>query len=376
MPSIKVEEVKGWSGKGKFINFPWSLPDYLNDKNWVPPLKAENRIRMSERLNPFFKHAKAKYFMAHKDGKAVGRISAHVAERFNEFQKNNWGFFGWFESIDDPEVAGALFDRAEAQLKEWGMTSSIGPLNYTVNDECGLLIDGFDTPPMILMTHNPPYYQRLIEGAGYAKAQDLFAYRLDATAEPPAGIVAIAEQIRKRPDVKFRSWDLKKNLRNELIAFHEIYNAAWNRNWGFCPIDRDEILSREFEFRYLLDKEVAFFAEVGGKPIAFSLSLPNINECIQLMNGSLNPVSIWKFFKKLKKIEGLRVFALGVMPEHRKMGVGAVFYVDTLIVARNRGYKWGEMSWILESNGPMNRAIQAMGGTVYKTYRVFKKDLA
>jgi len=376
MATIKIKEVKGWFGKGKFINFPWTLPAYLSDKNWVPPLRAENRIRMSERFNPFFHHAKVRYFMAYRDAQPVGRISAHVADQFNEFQKVKWGFFGWFESVDDPEVAKALFGRAEAQLKEWGMTASLGPLNYTVNHECALLIDGFDTPPMILMTHNPPYYQKLIEGAGYTKAQDLFAYRLDATADPPPGIVAIADQIRKRPDIKFRYWDIKHNLHNELIAFHEIYNASWNRNWGFCPLPLDELLSYEFEFKYLLDEEVAFMAEVDGKPVAFSLSLPNLNECIMPMNGGLGPASIWKFYKKLKKIEGLRVFALGVKPECRKMGVGAVFYVDTLLVAKRRGYKWGEMSWILESNGPMNRAIQAMGGKVYKTYRVFKKDLA
>lgn len=375
MPPIRVVEVKGWRGKGKFINLPWEIPWYLSDKNWVPPLRVENRMRMSERVNPFFKHARVKYFMAYRGSKPVGRISAHVAEKFVEFHNKKWGFFGWFESVDDQEVATALLRTAEAQLKEWGMESCLGPFNYTVNDECGLLVDGFDTPPMIMMTHNPPYYQKLIEGAGYRKAQDLYAYRLDATAEPPPGIVAIAEQIRNSGKATFRTWDIKHNLRRELIAFHEIYNSAWNRNWGFCPLSLEELLSHEFEFRWLLDEEVAFMAEVDGKPIAFSLSLPNLNEAIKLMNGRLTPFTLFKFIRGLKKIEGLRVFALGVKPEYRKMGVGAVFYIDTLLVAKKRGYKWGEMSWILENNDAMNRAIRAMGGTIYKTYRIYQNDL-
>ena len=375
MPRLKVIEVTGWRGKGKFIEFPWRLPYYLSNHNWVPPLRVENRLRMSERLNPFFRNAKAKYFMAYRYGNPVGRISAHVSNRFNDFHNTQWGFFGWFESVNDQDAAHALFDRAEEQLKEWGMTTSVGPMNFTVNDECGLLIEGFDTPPMILMTHNPPYYKELIENAGYTKAQDMFAYRLDTTAEPPPAIVAIADQIRRRPDIKFRTWDIRKNLRGELKAFLDIYNAAWNRNWGFCPLDRDELMSHELEFKYLLDEEVAFMAEVDGKPIAFSLSLPNLNEPVKLMNGRLTPAALWRFIRNIKKITSLRVFALGVKPEYRRMGVGAVFYIDTLLVARRRGYKWGEMSWILESNAPMNRAIQAMGGTVYKTYRVFKKDL-
>jgi len=375
MSSLRVDEVRGWSGLGEFINLPWQLFYYRNDPNWVPPLKLENRMRMSERLNPFFKNARAKYFIARRDGRAVGRISAHESKRFNEFQKNRWGFFGWFECEDDPETARALFDVAEKQLKEWGLDAAVGPFNYTTNDECGLLIDGFDTPPMILMTHNPPYYQKLVEALGYQKAQDLFAYRMDATQPCPEIVHKIASEVRARPNVKFRTWDIKHNLRRELESFHDIYNSAWNRNWGFVPLDLKELLSHEFEFKLLLDQEVAFMAEIDGKAAGFALSLPNLNEAIVRLNGSLNPINLLRFIRERKNIKSLRVFALGVKPEHRRIGVGAVFYEDTLLVARRRNYKWGEMSWILESNDAMNRAIRLMGGWVYKTYRIFKKDL-
>lgn len=374
--SIEVKEVTGIMGRLDFINFPWKLHYYRNDPNWVPPLKVENLQRMSERFNPFFKNARAKYYMAFRDGRPVGRISAHEVFNFNKFQNLKWGYFGWFECEDYPETAKALIDTAERQVKEWGLDTIVGPMNYTVNHECGLLIDGFDTPPMILMTHNPPYYQKLIEACGYDKAQDLFAYRMDSTEPVPEGVRKIADHIRMTPNVKFRTWDIKNNLRSEIIAFHEIYNAAWNRNWGFCPLELDELLSHEMEFKFLLDEEISFMAEVEGKPAGFSLSLPNINEAIIHMNGSVKPGSILKFLKARKNISGLRVFALGVKPEYRSVGIGAVFYADTLTVGHNRGYKWGEMSWILESNKAMNKAIQTMGGKIYKTYRVFKKSVA
>ncbi len=375
MASVTVEEVGGGKDRKDFLNLPWKLFHYRNDINWVSPLKLENMYRMSKRFNPFFKNARVKYFLARRDGRVVGRISAHESYRFNEFQKTKWGFFGWFESDDDPEVAAALFDSAEKQLREWDMEACLGPFNFTTNDECGLLIDGFDTPPMIMMTHNPPYYQKLVENLGYEKAQDLFAYRLDATQPVPEGVAKIADRVRSRPDVTFRSWDLKRNLRREMEYFLEIYNAAWNRNWGFVPLDREEFFSHELEFRYLLDEEVAFMAEVEGKPAGFALSLPNLNEPIAHMNGRVTPWSIMRFIREKKNIQGLRVFALGVKPEYRRVGIGAVFYVDTLVIARRRGYKWGEMSWILESNDAMNRAIRTMGGKVYKTYRIYKKDL-
>jgi len=375
MSSITIEEVRSRKDRREFINLPWRLSHYRNDPNWAPPLKLENALRLSKRLNPFFKNARVKCFLARRGGKPVGRISAHESYRFNDFQKTRWGFFGWFESEDDPEVAAALFDVAEKQLKEWKMESIVGPFNFTTNDECGLLIDGFDTPPMFLMTHNPPYYQKLVEDVGYEKAQDLLAYRMDATEPVPEDMEKIADHIRSRPDVTFRTWDIKRNLQREMEYFLEIYNAAWSRNWGFLPLDRKEFFSHKTELRYLLDEEVAFMAEVDGKPAGFALSLPNLNEPIAHMNGRVTPRTIWRFLKERKNIQSLRVFALGVKPEYRRIGIGAVFYVDTLNVAYRRGYKWGEMSWILESNAAMNRAIRAMGGTVYKTYRIFKKDL-
>ena len=376
MSNVTVEEVSGWRGIREFVGVPWRLFHYKNDPHWVPPLRVENYVRISPRLNPFHKHAKVKYLIARRNGEPVGRISSHISFRYNEFHDSNEGFFGWFECEDDPETARALLEAAEQKQREWGTNAILGPFNYTVNNECGLLVDGFDTPPMLLMTHNPPYYQKLIENCAYEKAHDLFAYRMDTSQPVPELIAKIAEQIRARPDVKFRKWDIKHNLRRELEIFFDIYNSAWNRNWGFAPLEKDELMSYEHEFKYLLDEDIAFMAEIDGKPAGFSLSLPNLNEAIIHMNGKLNPLTIWKFLKEKKRVNSVRVFALGVKPEYRRIGIGAVFYADTLLVARARGYKWGEMSWILESNKNMNKAIQTMGGWVYKTYRIYRKELA
>jgi GNAT superfamily N-acetyltransferase len=287
------------------------------------------------------------------------------------------GFFGWFEAIHDQSVAEALFTAAGEWLRQKGRDRMQGPFNFNINDECGLLVNGFDTPPMLMMTHNPPYYQRLFEAAGLVKAQDLYAYRLDATAEAPADVVKFAQGVRARPDVVVRPWNMK-DFQGEMRRWLEVYNSAWEKNWGSIKMTEAEFMAHALELRWLADPELLFMAETkDGEVMGCAMTLPNLNEYLKTLNGHLYNLLPFRWFDMIvkKKYRSCRVVTLGVKEQFRRSGVGAVFYHDTLMAAKRRGYEWGEMSWILESNDAMNRAILHMGGQVYKTYRIYEKAL-
>lgn len=374
--SITVRQVVSSAEMKTFLRLPWKI--YTQDPNWVPPLLWDLSRKLDQSHNPYFQHAEARYFLAFRDGEAVGRITAQVDRNYEAHWGERVGHFGFFESVNDPAVAQALLETACAWLQEKGCVKAQGPFNPNINDECGLLVSGFDTPPMFLMTHNPPYYARLIEGQGFAKAMDLLAYRLDATAEAPADVVKYAELIRRKEGITVRQWDLSR-FEREMQLFREVYNSAWEQNWGMVKLTEAELKVHTVELRTLVWPELAFFAEINGQVMGASLSLPNYNEVIQKLNGRLFPFGALRIglarWRKAKAISSCRVFALGVKKEYRRSGVGAVFYYDTLMAAKRLGLKWGEMSWILETNDAMNRAIQHMGGTVYKTYRIYGKTL-
>ncbi len=358
-----------------FMKLPWKL--YVSDPLWVPPLFFDLKNRLSKKHNPFFEHAEAEYFMAFRGSEPVGRITAQVDKHYDMHWGPGTGHFGWFESENDPAVAKALFEAAADWLKRRDRKKMQGPFNFNINDECGLLVDGFDTPPMILMPHNPQYYQTLFEEQGFAKAQDLYAYRLDATAEAPEDVANYAEKIRSREEVTVREWNMKE-FKNEMERFREVYNQAWEQNWGMVKLTDKELKAHTLELRYLVDPGLAFFAEkADGEVMGVSLTLPNLNEYIMHLNGRLYNLlpTMWYNMVVKKRFRSCRVFALGVKQKFRRSGVGAVFYYDTLMAAKRLGYQWGEMSWILESNDAMNRAIQHMGGEVYKTYRVYEKSI-
>jgi len=366
---IKVRKVESKSDLKQFILFPWKI--YIRDDKWVPPLLFDVARRLNKKHNPYFEHAKAEYFLAEKNGELVGRITAQVDEHYLEHWKERVGQFGFFEAIDDQEVANALFDTAKGWLRDQGQEKMQGPFNFTINDECGLLVDGFDTPPMILMTHNPKYYQKLCESYGMKKAMDLLAYRTEASTEPDPIIVNFAELLKQKHEIKVRNMDWK-NFAREMDGFVQIYNSAWEKNWGMVPLTEKELRAHASELRLLAMfwPEMNFFAEVNGKPIGMSITLPNFNEVLINTNGRLLHPGTLKFLTH--KIRSCRVFALGVKQEYRRLGVGAIFYIETLNSARRKGFQWGEMSWILENNEPMRRAIERMGGTVYKTYRIYE----
>ncbi|MGH2729359.1 MAG: GNAT family N-acetyltransferase, partial [Actinomycetota bacterium] len=304
-------------------------------------------------------------------------ISAQVDLRYNEFhstdgQPDSTGFWGFFECTDDPDTASALFDAAAEWLAAQGCTTMVGPASFTLNDEAGLLVDGYHVPPVILMSYNPPYYEALVDKAGLEPVQDLYAYRLDATIEAPADVAEFARSAEER--FTFRTIDLS-DFESEIRRFLNIYNEAWERNWGFVPLTDEEIRDRATRLRPLIDPNLVIVAEENGATVAVALTLPDVNDVLIKARGRLGPVSgarlLWR--ARRRKWSVCRVVALGVRRDYRRTGVGAHLYIDTLEAARRNGYRWGEMSWILESNDAMNRAIRHMGGVRYKTYRMYQR---
>lgn len=372
---ISIKPVSTAQELNAFIKLPWKI--YQDDDCWVPPLIFDVKGRLGKKSNPYFDHAEAEYFLATRGSEPVGRITAQIDQHYDKHWGGKTGHFGWFESIDDPAVAKALFDTAADWLRKKGRDKMQGPYCFNINDECGLLIDGFDTPPMFLNPHTAKFYPPFFDEYGFYKAQDLYAYRMDATAEVPEGVAKFAEAIRARDDVVIRTWNLK-DFKAEMARFRDIYNSAWEKNWGDVMLTERELMAHAGELRYLVDARLCYFAETkDGEPMGASLTLPNLNEYIKHLNGHLYNLLPARWYKMVvkKKYRSCRVFALGVKEKFRKVGVGAVFYYDTLMTAKRLGYEWGEMSWILESNDAMNRAIKNMGGEIYKTYRIYEIEL-
>jgi hypothetical protein len=377
--SVTVKPVESRRDLGRFIKLPWRL--YRNEPRWIPPLISERRRFLDRDKNPFFDHAQVQYFLAWRDGEPVGRISAHIDETFNEFQGNEWGLFGFFEAENDPEVAGALLGAAERWLRDRGRDLMVGPMDFTTNDECGLLIDGHRDTPLILEGWHHPYYQGLIEGWGLTKAIDLLMWHLTLDDVDEKGgfhpmIHAAAEKMRTEHRVEIRPMR-KRDFEAELGRFLEVYNAAWEVNWGFVPLNAEEVRYRAKDLKPILSENWAFIAERDGEVMGAALSLPDINLCLAHMNGRLLPFGWAKFLYHRRKIDRLRVLALGVKPEHQHTGIAAGFYLAHVDSARNPRdlITWGELGWVLETNEAMNRGMEGMGAKIARRYRVYEKPL-
>jgi hypothetical protein len=373
--SIEVRPVHSRSDLMRFIKLPWRL--YRNSPRWVPPLISERKHHLDRDKNPFFQHAEAEYFLAWRDGEPVGRISAHVDRRFNEFQGNDWGLWGFFESEDDPEIANALLLNAERWLQTRGRDNMVGPMDFTTNHECGLLVDGFERPPQILENWHHPYYGALIEGYGLTKVMDLLKWELrigDRDSVLPI-VFELAEKVEPKYGVKVRPMR-KRDFENEVRAFMEVYNAAWENNWGFVPLTEDELKAYAKELKPILDENWAWIAEAeDGKVVGAALSIPDYNQVLAKLNGRLLPIGWAKALLARRKIDSVRVFALGVKRDWQHTGVAAKFYVEHFNSAGRTPQSWGEMGWILESNTAMNRGMEAMNGRVVKRYRLYEKPL-
>jgi GNAT superfamily N-acetyltransferase len=355
-----------------FIKLPWRL--YRNDPLWVPPLISERRQFLDRARNPWFEHGEAQYFLAWRGGRAVGRISAQVDRILNEFQGNDWGLFGFFECEDDAEAAGALLEAAERWLRARGRDRMVGPADFTLNDECGVLVDGFERPPIILTNWTKPYYPALLEGAGMVKAMDTLMWNLeieDRDRVHPT-IWKVAERVETKHGITVRPMR-KKDLANEIDRFLEVYNAAWEKNWGFSPLTEKEVRHYAKTLKPLLDEHWAFIAEKDGETVGAALTLPDYNQVLKHMNGRLLPLGWAKFLFYRRKIDRVRVFALGVKREWQHTGVAARFYQLHFDSAERTPQTGGEMGWILETNSSMNRAMEGMGGRVVRRYRLYER---
>lgn len=360
-----------------FIDFPHDL--HREDPYYVPELFMAQRDLLNPDKHPFFKHGRMQLFLAHKDGKLVGRIAAIFNGNNNTFNNSNDGFFGFFDCIDDQEVADALLRTAEGWLRDQGLSTMIGPVNPSTNEPCGLLVDGFDSSPMILMPYNPPYYITLLERYGLAKQVDLVAYALydnDLGDKPVRLQEALTARLASK-GITVRSFDLKHNFKRELEQFGKVYNAAWDKNMGFVPMTKEEFDFMGKDMKMIADTDFCLAAEHNGEVVGIALCLPDINQVLKkIKRGRLFPAGVFKFLFGRKKINALRILALGVLEPYRKMGIEACFYATIMKKGREKGFKMAEASWMLEHNDLMNKAIEHMHGVRYKTYRIFEKQLS
>jgi GNAT superfamily N-acetyltransferase len=373
-----VRTVSGRRDLNSFIKLPFRLR--RNDPLWVPPLLMERKAFLNQRKNPFFEHAEAEYFLCERDGEVVGRITAHVDRRWDEFQGGSDGMIGFFEAEDDPDVARALIEAASEWVRDRGRARMLGPMDFTTNDECGLLVDGFEVEPMVLEPWHPPYYASQLEQLGLTKAMDLLMWelRLGGLMEGDRFhdfIHQAAQASESEHGVRIRHMR-KREMEAEVGRFMDVYNQAWGTNWGFVPITEEEVAFQAKNLKPVLDENWAMMAEREGEVVGAALTLPDINQVLRKMNGRLLPFGWWHFLRRGSHLDRVRVFALGVKPEYQHMGVAAALYVEHVEMAKRTPQKWGHTGWILEVNEPMNRAMEGMGGKVIKKYRIYERALA
>ena len=373
---VEVKAVSGARDLRAFIDLPFRL--HANHPQWVPPLKLERRIFLNRRLNAFFSHGEAEYFLARRDGRVVGRISAQVNHAFNDYQKKNWGWFGFLEFEDDGEVLDALLAAAAGWLAERGKERMVGPACFAMNDESGILIEGFELRPMIVQPWNPPYYQQRIEAAQMTKAMDLLMWNLEVSDREKVlpVIFELAEKVQSEHGIRVRPMR-RRQLRKDMDAFAEVYNSAWSENWDFVPYSKKDLDAYAQELQLVFDKHWFMIAEREdtGEVVGMAITVPDVNQVLAQMHGKLLPLGWWKFLTKGKRIDRVRVGFLGVKPEYQHTGVAAKLYVEHFNAAAVRPQTGGEMGWILETNTPMNRGMEAMGGRVVKRYRVYERLL-
>jgi GNAT superfamily N-acetyltransferase len=372
---LRVVPVEGRRGLRQFIRLPWSI--YRDDPAWVPPLLMERRQHLSSR-NPFFEHAKCKFWLAYRGAKPVGRISAQVDQLHLERYEDSTGFFGLLEAEDKVETFQTLMDAAETWLRDQGMGRVLGPFNLSINQECGLLVEGFDTPPAVMMGHARPYYSSRVEENGYRKAKDLLAYRIESDFELPRAMRALIK--RAAGKVSIRSLR-KERFSEELDILQDIFEDAWSENWGFVPFTKAEFKHLGQNLKHLVHTEYVQIAEVEGAPDAMIVGIPNVNEIIKDLNGRLFPLGWLRLLWRLKvaRPKTARVPLMGVRKSHHNSLLGAALAIMVVERVRRLGIKYGakevELSWILDDNKGMRNILESLGGVVYKRYRIYGKKL-
>ena len=373
MNNVDIQPVRSRRDHRQFIKFPWSIYDKY--PQWVPPLLMDRRKLVDRKKNPFYKHAEAEFFLARRNGNVVGRIGAIVNHNHNKEHNENIGFFGFFESIEDQSVADSLIGTASAWLKSHGVTRMRGPASPSVNDEYGLLIDGFDRPPVVLMPYNPPYYARMLEAAGLKKIKDLYAYHVRRENAFSEKLSRVSEAVRQREGLTFRSLDMSK-FSQEVGLIKSIYNRAWQYNWGAVPMTDEEFDAMAKDLKPVVVPELVIIAEFHGEPIGFSLSLPDLNLALKHnRKGYLLP-GLYCLMRYKKQIDATRIITLGVVREYQKTGAAGVLFYETAKRSVEHGYPKGEAGWVLEDNVMMIRSAEMLKGERQKTYRIYETSIA
>lgn len=372
---VEVKAVSGPRDYKRFVDLPFRL--HANHPQWVPPLKLERYAYLSRHMNPYFKHGEAQCFLAWRDGRVVGRVSAQIDHAYNEYHKTKWGWFGFVEFEDDVEAVRALLDAAQQWLAGRGCERMVGPADFALNEESGIVIEGHELRPQIRQPWHPPYYQQRIEEAGLDKAMDLYMWKLEVSDRSKVlpVISELAEKLEPEHGIRVRRMS-RRNMRKEMDAFAEVYNAAWSQNWGFTPYGKEDLDSMALEYKYLAgDPEWMMVAERidTGEVVGAALTFPDLNEVLAKMKGRLLPLGWWHFLNKARIMKRVRVGFLGIKPEYQHTGVAAKLYIEHFDTAERRPQTGGEMGWILEINTGMNRGMEAMGGQIVKKYRVYER---
>ncbi len=378
MGSVTIRPVRSRGDRKRFVKVPFAV--HRDHPLWVAPLVFERMEFLNPGKNPWFEHGEAELLIAERDGEPVGRISAHLDHRWDEYQGGKDAMFGFFETVEDAEVAKALLDAACQWAADKGRERVLGPMDFTTNDEIGILIEGFERRPMILEPWHPPYYQGLVEAEGFAKTMDVLMWELQfgslkqGEAFDPS-IHAAAKKALEDEGIVIRNMN-KRDMAGEVAKFMDVYNEAWGKNWGFVPITDAEVEFQAKNLKQVLEENWAYMAVKGDEVVGAALTLPDINQVMAQLNGRLLPFGWLKFLREKRKIDQLRVFALGVKHAYRHTGVAAGLYLRHLEEAAKPGaIKGGDMGWILETNEPMNRAMEGMGGQVVKKYRLYERAL-
>ncbi len=369
LAGIEVAAVDSQKSLTEFIELPYRL--YRDDPHWVPPLRIAVKELLDRRKHPYYANAEVELFLASRNGATVGRIAAIIDKAHNRVHEENAGFFGFFEAVNDPAVAQELLTSARRWVFDRGAEFIRGPVSPSTNYECGMLIDGFDSSPMVMMPYNPRYYPQLMDQAGLHKAKDLLAYLSNANTIDLEKIGRVADRVLANSGVRIRPINMK-DFSGEVARVWEVYCKAWSRNWGFIPMSREEFFAMGKEMKQILKPDLVLLGEVDDRVVGFALALPDVNQALKPAGGNLFPTGLFKILYYQRLIKTVRVLALGVVEEYRTSGIAAAFYATLVRNARRLGFGDCEMSWILEDNVLMNRSIEVMGATRYKTYRIYE----
>ena len=374
MTGIEIITVEGESELKDFIELPWKI--YVAYPKWVPPLKKEVRRMLDPLKHPFWEFSQRILFLARRGKETVGRIAGIIDGRYNRFHNEKMGIWGFFECADDPQAAAALFSSVEKWARNKGMTFIRGPLNPSTNHEAGLLIQGFDVPPSLMMTYNPPYYSGLVQSCGYFKEKDLLAFLIDSDYELPGWMDRLAGKIAQKKGVRITHF-IPKDADAEIAQIRQIYNDAWSGNWGFVPLSEKEMQDIGKNIMEFTDPDMAFFIYFEDEPAAFCMVFPDINPLLKRFNGRVGLLGALKYFLYRKEIVGLRLFMLGIKEKYRQLGLPmlALHHIYE-IVRKKEKYRYMEIGWTLEDNEAVNSLIEDAGAKMYKKYRIFRKSLS